>query len=210
MFKDVVVLKGIKNGIMAVLDADAPFELICKQATEKLAEVMEFFKSGSNRLLFSGRNVGAMERIKLEQAVMEILPSNVTIEYQGDYPALSARRGLNGDRSKFYYGTVRSGQSIKSLGNLVVVGDVNPGAELIAVGDVVVMGCLRGIVHAGCNGDKSAVVSAVKMAPTQLRIADIITRPPDNETDESMIPEIAYIKDGNIYIDDYLSRKIIR
>ncbi len=206
MGKEAVTLKGIKDGIMVILDSDMPFGQVCEQTAKKLCEVIDFFKDGSSRILFSGRIIGAMERISLEQAVMDILQRDVTVEYQTDGPGLPVRQAVKGDPGKFHRGTLRSGQSVKSSGNLVVIGDVNPGAELIAVGNVVVMGCLRGIVHAGCNGDKNAIVAAVKMAPTQLRIADIITRPPDGEEDAQWVPEIAYIKDGNIYIDDYLSR----
>lgn len=203
-----VTLKGIKDGIMVILDADASMEELCRAVQSKLCEVVDFFRSGSSRLLFSGRLVGAMERIALEQAAMEVLPKGVVIEYEGDGAGLPIRQAAprTADKSKFHHGTLRSGQSLKSLGNLVVVGDVNPGAELIAVGNIVVMGALRGIVHAGCNGDRDAIVAAVKMSPTQLRIADLITRPPDGEEQTEWVPEIAYIRDGNIYIDDYLAK----
>ena len=90
-----------------------------------------------------------------------------------------------------------------SEGNLVIIGDINPGAELIAAGNIVVMGSLRGIVHAGCDGNRDAIVSALYLQPTQLRIADIITRSPDGEAKiTEPIPEIASIKDGRIYIEE--------
>jgi septum site-determining protein MinC len=74
--------------------------------------------------------------------------------------------------------TLRSGNSIKFAGNVVVIGDVNPGAEIIASGNVVVWGHLRGMVHAGAEGDENAVVCALDLAPTQLRIADFIAITP--------------------------------
>lgn len=208
MGTQIVTLKGIKDGIMVILDDKVPLEEILRQVKIKLHEVLDFFLAGSSRVLFTGRTVGAMERIALEQAAMEILPRGVIIEYDGDGVGLPIRQTVprGAEKSKFHHGTLRSGQALKSLGNLVVVGDINPGAELIAVGNIVVMGALRGIVHAGCNGDRDAIVAAVKMSPTQLRIADLITRPPDGEEQTEWIPEIAYIKDGNIYIDDYLAK----
>ena len=77
----------------------------------------------------------------------------------------------------YHRGTLRGGQTLHNLGNIVVIGDVNPGAELIASGDVVVFGALRGVAHAGAQGDASARVVALELAPTQLRIATMITTP---------------------------------
>ncbi|MHB1043636.1 MAG: septum site-determining protein MinC [Eubacteriales bacterium] len=98
--------------------------------------------------------------------------------------------------------TLRSGQSIRYSGNVVILGDVNPGAEVVATGNVIVMGALRGVVHAGANGDEKAVVMAFRLKPTQLRIANHITRPPDNETMlEVDLPEAARIKKGVVTIE---------
>jgi septum site-determining protein MinC len=77
----------------------------------------------------------------------------------------------------YHRGTLRGGQTLHNLGNIVVIGDVNPGAELIASGDVVVFGALRGVAHAGAQGDVSARVVALELAPTQLRIATMIAAP---------------------------------
>ncbi len=99
--------------------------------------------------------------------------------------------------------TVRSGQRVTYNGNVVVLGDVNPGAELVAGGDVVVLGALRGVVHAGARGDAEAVVLAIRLRPTQLRIANVITRAPDTGTDGPEVPEIARIRQGEIVIDPY-------
>jgi len=74
----------------------------------------------------------------------------------------------------YHRGTLRGGQALHNLGNIVVIGDLNPGAELIASGDIVVVGALRGTAHAGAQGDRSARVIALEFAPTQLRIATVI------------------------------------
>ncbi|MGQ9556528.1 MAG: septum site-determining protein MinC [Desulfurispora sp.] len=99
--------------------------------------------------------------------------------------------------------TLRSGQRINFDGNVVIVGDVNPGAEVVAAGHVIVMGQLRGVVHAGAAGDENAVVMALKLLPTQLRIAGHITRPPDEEKQGGSGPEIASIKNGIVTIESY-------
>lgn len=97
--------------------------------------------------------------------------------------------------------TLRSGQSITHEGSVIIVGDVNPGAEVIAGGNVVIMGSLRGVVHAGAFGNTDAVVIAFRLSPTQLRIANHITRAPDDDGNESEQPEIARVKKEQVVID---------
>lgn len=76
---------------------------------------------------------------------------------------------------------------------------------MIATGNVIVMGSLRGMVHAGADGNKEAVVAALNLQPTQLRIADVITRSPDTkEARQALIPELATVKDDLVYIERFL------
>jgi septum site-determining protein MinC len=100
-------------------------------------------------------------------------------------------------------GALRSGRVVSSPGHLVIIGDVNPGAEIVAGGDVVVWGKLRGLVHAGAYGDRHAVVCALEMIPTQLRIADLITVSPTGPRDAEPIPEMASIKNGRIVAESW-------
>jgi septum site-determining protein MinC len=85
-----------------------------------------------------------------------------------------ARALAVGVSTLYHRGTLRGGQALHNLGNLVVIGDVNPGAELVASGDIVVFGALRGVAHAGAQGDRASRVIALELAPTQLRIATLI------------------------------------
>ncbi len=98
--------------------------------------------------------------------------------------------------------TLRSGQRVRFYGNVVILGDVNPGAEITAGGDIVVMGWLRGLAHAGAEGDDQATVSAFRLNPTQLRIANFIGRAPDQgEAVLPDLPEFAEVRDGQLVID---------
>jgi septum site-determining protein MinC len=97
---------------------------------------------------------------------------------------------------------VRAGQTVRHSGSVVIIGDVNAGAEIVAGGDIVVWGRLRGMVHAGCLGNTSAVVCALDLAPLQLRIAELITRPEDgNPGREGNYPEVAYVRDRAIIVE---------
>lgn len=102
--------------------------------------------------------------------------------------------------------TLRSGRSIYHEGHVIIIGDVNPGAEVIAGGDVIVWGRLRGLVHAGALGDASALICALELTPTQLRIASQIAIPPD-ERQGDPVPETASIRDGQIVADPWRLRE---
>lgn len=99
--------------------------------------------------------------------------------------------------------TLRSGQSIRHPGTIVIIGDVNPGAEIIAEGDVVVWGRLRGVVHAGAAGDENAIVTALLLSPTQLRIGRHIARSPEEKQKYVAPAEIARVRDGQIIVEPW-------
>ena len=97
---------------------------------------------------------------------------------------------------------IRSGQKISYDGTLIIFGDVNAGAELEAAGHILVLGALRGVAHAGCKGDKKAVIYANQLRSVQLRIADLIARAPDGENTKRNIPEIARIIANYLVIEE--------
>ncbi|KAB2952336.1 septum site-determining protein MinC [Heliorestis acidaminivorans] len=99
--------------------------------------------------------------------------------------------------------TLRSGQRVRYPGHVVIMGEVNPGAEVIAGGNIIVLGSFRGVAHAGAFGSTEAIVMAFRLQPTQLRIADHITRPPDEGDAGPEHPEIARIRDGMVTIERY-------
>lgn len=98
--------------------------------------------------------------------------------------------------------SLRSGNKLNYNGNVVIFGDVNPGSEVTATGDIIIMGSLRGVVHAGANGDDSSVIMAYRLNPVQLRIATTISRPPEN-SQASTVPEIARLRKGQMIIEPY-------
>jgi septum site-determining protein MinC len=103
---------------------------------------------------------------------------------------------LTGEEAVLVRRTLRSGFSLQYFGHVVVIGDANPGSEIVAGGDVVVWGRLRGMVHAGAEGNMDAVVCAMDLAPTQLRIADRIATTPKRKGKPQ--PEVARIVDGQV------------
>lgn len=100
--------------------------------------------------------------------------------------------------------TLRSGQRVRYPGNVVVMGDVNPGAEIVAAGDIVVMGTLRGVAHAGATGSTEAIVAAFRLQPTQIRVGAVIGRAPDGRAARPEMPEVARLRDGALVIERYV------
>ncbi|MBV8204506.1 MAG: septum site-determining protein MinC [Candidatus Eremiobacteraeota bacterium] len=112
----------------------------------------------------------------------------------------------SGAENCFYKGTLRSGQSLSAFGNILVLGDVNAGAELIATKDIVVWGTLRGVAHAGAEGDDTAAVYALRLEPTQLRISRCIASAPSSAR-AAGVPEVARVVEGKITIQPALGAR---
>ena len=105
--------------------------------------------------------------------------------------------------TKFYKGNLRNGMSLDFDGSLVILGDVNPGAQVTATGNILILGALKGLAHAGCRGNSEAFVFALHLIPVQLRIGSIITRFPDGDSKVNRKPEYAYVEDGKIYVSAF-------
>ena len=117
-------------------------------------------------------------------------------------------RGRQAD-ALFIKTTCRSGESIRYAGDVVVLADVNPGAEIVADGDVVVFGRLRGVAHAGAKGDTKATIIAQQLASPRLQIGQYIGMP--SKTDQKTKstdsgPQIAYVRRRSIYVAPFAGR----
>jgi len=107
-----------------------------------------------------------------------------------------------GNNALYVPGTVRSGQRIVHRGNVVIGGDVNPGSEVFAEGDILIFGTLRGVAHAGSAGNERARIVAGNMRPPQLRIAHLIARAPEDTVATGIRnAEVAFVRDGQIEVE---------
>lgn len=101
-------------------------------------------------------------------------------------------------KSVLYKNSIRGGQSVRYDGTVVIIGDVNPGAEVISTGNIIVMGKIKGLVHAGCNGDKGSIITALGLAKIQIRIGNVISCMPENKIIN--VPSCAYIIDDRLCV----------
>lgn len=209
--------KGTKDGFVIYVAGYGLFEDIVEQIKMKLDNADSFFKSaeivGVDGFNFNIREKKILKHVIEKQYGLSVVSletvsktavSSTMAPVKPRRPVVPAARKLSkNEDTKFIKGTIRSGRREEHSGNIVVLGDVNPGAELIAGGNIVVMGSLRGVAHAGYPKNSEAFVASFVFNPVQLRIGEIITRPPEEE-DTPENPEIAYIKNGMIVIEPYL------
>ncbi|WP_457640224.1 septum site-determining protein MinC [Persephonella sp.] len=193
-------IKGVTvPALLIKLDSSRSFEENLKELEEKLSSA--FFKGSVSILDMSDASLTEEQIEKIEQILKKY--NSKVLGYRSEkkerqerkIPEITEKKSL-----KIINKTLRSGERIEYDGDVLVIGDVNPDAYIIASGNIIVMGNLRGVVHAGANGDETATVMALKLMPQQLRIASFYTRSPDNpEVPEH--PEKAYIEDNQIVIE---------
>ncbi len=213
-------IKGIRDGLLITLGGEE-WEEARAALLHSIDGQGDFFTGARVALQVGEREVGAGDLGGLRQALADrevhlwavLSESEQTQQAAADLGlALALSRGavdedpqidteLLGDEAVLVQRTLRSGNTIRHPGHVVVIGDVNPGAEIIAGGDVVVWGRLRGVVHAGAKGDSGAVVCALDLSPTQLRIADQIAVSPARRGDAR--PEMAHIRDGQLIAEQW-------
>ncbi|NLZ38248.1 MAG: septum site-determining protein MinC [Firmicutes bacterium] len=212
MSKLAVEFKGTKDGVTIYCLEDASFSDILSDLAERLKQRAAFFGEASVKVDVGQRKLTAKEKAALKgvieensslkllsvQSAKERKKAVVPAKRKGETEDLRLD-GFKEGRSLVIKKTLRSGQYIRFPGNVIVLGDVNPGAEIVAEGDIYVFGTLRGIAHAGVSGDRNASVVALRLAPTQLRIADVISRAPDDSSFPDQ-PEYAYVSEDRIMI----------
>lgn len=200
-----VLFKGTKDGITVMFDPEAPFDTLCDQLEKKVVEASKFFDHVKTAMAFKGRDFTAEE----EETLLKIIAKHATMDVTfvktennelKELSELLAKEMSPSNLTKFHRGSLRNGQKIEFDGSVVVVGDVNPGAEIKAGGNIIVLGQLKGMAHAGCKGMTEAFVTAIFMAPVQLRIADIITRFPEENKRGPKPPEYAFVQNGQIFV----------
>jgi len=219
--KPSLTVKGIQNGLLITLPA-GEWSNVTAQLLETVAAQDDFFRGARLAIQIEDRALGAAELGSLRSALAEhevtlwaILSTSETTQSAAADLGLSrdleTRRSedddvpvdtqLPGEEAVLLQRTLRSGHSVRHPGHVVVIGDVSPGAEIIAGGHVIVWGRLRGVVHAGAAGDESAMVCALDLTPTQLRIAGHITVSPSRRGKPK--PERALIRDDQLIAEQW-------
>jgi septum site-determining protein MinC len=208
-------IKGIRDGLLISL-SEAEWPALVSALIKAIEERATFFQGGKVALDVGKQELRVAELSKLrdqlsehgislwailsESPLTEQTTQNLGLATRLAKPSLAENKKsierLPDDAAMWVKGPIRSGGKVAYDGNVVVLGDVNSGAEIIAGGSVIVWGRLRGVVHAGAQGDENAVVCALDLAPTQLRIAGEIAVSPKKQGKSQ--PEIARLNNGQL------------
>lgn len=216
MTSERIAVKGIRQGLLVTL-GEGEWSSLMTALKAHLGENPAFFRGGrmaievgERRLtpaeIEEVRSIAAHHQVELWALLSENQATEAEARGAGLVTELAYGRERRGpaeveeegtDKATVVQRTIRSGQSVRHPGHVVIIGDVNPGAEVVAGGSIVVWGRLRGLVHAGALGDEDAVICALDLAPTQLRIGKHISRSPEERPSQPS-PEKASVRDGRI------------
>lgn len=209
---DNIVFKGYRSGLMLIIPETGRFEDHLSELERHLEKAQSFFDGAKVSLQLGNRQLTAQQQTELIRLFQKKgLILRTPSERGGLLKRLPGRRTQRQRESLIptvtLNKTLRSGQRIEFEGNVLVLGDVNPGAEVIASGDIIVLGKLRGTAHAGASGNQAAYIFAFQIHPVQLRIAGVIGRESEkvkrNRERESIHPEIARVKGEQIVVEDF-------
>ncbi len=216
---DPIVIKGIKEGLLLTIKpGGGEWSALATQVATRIDQQPGFFKGARVALDVGDRPLRPHELESLQAQLtrrgltlwavvsksetthqtargLGLETSLVSQQGQLETPEIDSREA--GAPGVLIDHTLRNGRIVRSAGHVTIIGDVNAGAEIVAAGNVLVWGKVRGKIHAGANGNEAAVVCALDLAPTQLRIAGYISTTPDDKRRKPR-PEMASVRQGRI------------
>ena len=184
--------------VVIKIDDNAEQEKIILELTKKLKELKKMYKDDKTPIRVTGKILTNKE---LEE-IKELIKKQIDVEISFDTPTTlglhsitrSYKKDVGTSETTFHKGSLRSGQKIEVEGSIVIIGDVNSGAEVIAADNIIVIGTLRGLAHARAKGNKEAIIAASTLDVVQLRISNIVM---EIDREEENVYEHAYI-----YVDN--------
>jgi septum site-determining protein MinC len=217
-----VRIKGTSDGLVISL-GPGPLQEVLDEMDARLAAKASFFVGGRVALRIGDRALSAEQLQGIGNRLHELGVSLWAVDSQ--HPTTYAAAQALGLEASFQAPartspatqeevpwaemagivvrrTLRSGQAVHHAGHVTLIGDVNPGAEIVAGGDIIVWGKLRGTAHAGAAGSEQAVVCALELAPSQIRIGSHIARPPERGR-RPRAPEVASVQQDRIVVEQW-------
>lgn len=208
---ELVTIKSSHSGIELRLNAELPFPDLLKAVEEKFRQSADFFKNAKMAVSFSGRTLSISEEEQLIQVITQTTNLEIICIIDHDerkeliYKRAVAQCLSEHEKSdgQFYRGTLKRRQLLESESSIVILGDVEFGAKVVAKGNIIILGTLYGSVHAGAAGDRNAFIIALSMQPQRLVIGDIEAKRQLIYQDSLSIngPQIAVVDGKRIYLD---------
>lgn len=192
--KNCISINMKKNEIVIKISEKATQEEIVECLKKKLTELKKLYQEEKNPIRVTGKILKNKEIDEIQTLIKE----KIDVEIEFDTPKTlglhSIKRTFNKkteiSETKYYRGSLRSGQKMEAEGSIVILGDVNSGAEVMAADNITVLGALRGLAHAGAKGNKQAIIAAGLLDTVQIRIANIVQ---EIDRDEEPLHKQAYV-----------------
>lgn len=188
-----------KDEIVVRISEGAEHKEIIECLNKKIPALKKLYKTEKTPISVTGKVL----KNKEINEIKKIIQDNIDVEVNFDSPKVLGLHGIKkvfekdieNSETKFHKGSLRSGQKIEFEGSLVILGDVNAGAEVIAGENIVVLGVLRGLAHAGAKGNKKAIIASNEIDCPQIRIANIVKEIEKDELEENY--RCAFVDDKN-------------
>lgn len=176
--KNCISINLKKNEIIIKIQEDSTYENILESFRKKLPELKKLYKDDKTPIRVTGKLLKNKEIDELQELINEAIDVQIEFDSPKSLGLASIKRAFDQEiamsETKFHRGSLRSGQKMEIEGSIVIIGDVNSGAEVMASDNIVVLGSLRGLAHAGAKGNKQAIIAAGVFDSVQVRIANIV------------------------------------
>ncbi len=167
-----------KDQIVIKLNEEAEQEELVKELERKLPELRKLYKNEKTPIIVTGKLLKNKEMNEIRTKIKNQIDVEIEFEAPKSLGLHNIKKAFEKEiamsETKFHRGSLRSGQKVESEGSLVVIGDVNSGAEVMASDHIIILGALRGLAHAGARGNKQAIIAAGLVDTVQIRIANIV------------------------------------
>ena len=204
--KSCITINLKKDDIVIKINEDFSQEDIMYSLRKKIPELKKLYQSEKTPIVITGK---VLKNREIDE-IQELIKKHLDVKIKFDSPRTLGLHGITKtyckeiatSETKFHRGSVRSGQKVEFEGSLVVLGDVNDGAEVIAGENIVVLGALRGLAHAGAKGNKEAIIAASSIETMQIRIANVVKEIEREEFLQGGKKNYAYLnEEGKIIIE---------
>lgn len=196
--KNCVIITLKKDEIVMKINEESEQREIIQCLEEKLPDLKKLYKDDKTSIYVAGKVLNSKEIYEIKETIQKQIPVQINFESSKDLGLHGIKKSFSKEIASsetiFHKGSLRSGQKIEYEGSIVIIGDVNGGAEVIAGENIIVVGILRGLAHAGAKGNKQAIIAAQRIECPQIRISNIIKEITQDEENEE-IQNFAYVNE---------------
>ncbi|CAM4129430.1 septum site-determining protein MinC [Paenibacillus alkaliterrae] len=197
-----IMIKGVKEGLVFLLDDKCEFATLLDELQYKLEKTHQQLLTGPLvhvQVKLGTRQVSDDDKDRIKNVIRA--QGNLMVQSVESDELPHDSRHEQKPNLRVLTSIIRSGQTCEHDGDILLIGDLNPGGTLLCTGDIYVLGALRGVAHAGIGGRTDVIIATSLMRPTQLRIADVISRPPEEWMTGDASMEFAFLSEGRMQID---------